>query len=219
MAIQLDELGQESALTKDMTWLELALSPNDPDERKHFVYVDEMNGKRIMVATNRDRLHLCTKYAMCFDLGYVPRDGKDWYEPDQDFFKYQPTLKQCTGTKVIFATELLQKMLDKMVRAMGNDHKEVIMKFDPNRVTLSAFSVAKGHITVTLPCSTSERPYTMRIDGRYLLDAITGSELKNITIQQTPEENGAVCVYPGSERVAFIKLREVPFQNMSMLRK
>lgn len=209
--IQLSDLGQESALSRDLAWLELALAPNDPDERKHFVYVDEHNGKRIMVASNRDRLHLSTQYAMCFPLGYVPREGKDWYAPDEKYFNYKPTLKHCTGAKAVFARELLTRTVQQFVKAMGQDHREMIMRFDPNRATLSAFSVLKGHVSVTIPCSIKERPETMRIDARYLLDAITGSDAQHIMLQQTPEPNGAVCVYPGNERVAFIKLREVTF--------
>lgn len=205
MAIDMNEMGETSIVARELAWLELALDPDNLKECCHYVLVDELNGKRIMIATDTFRFHIAGKSAVCFPLGYLPR-GEDCYEPEGNYGPYKRILRTITGAKITMNRALLEQYLTKCLALLqkNDEKKQVKFTFTPNKAILSVYSQVKGVVTFELPCSNDIRPETLRINCKWLLEAITGSDSTNVVIQQNSAKDGAVLVTMSDNRAAII---------------
>lgn len=207
MAVDVSEISKESALKRELAWLELALDMHHPNEWCKYIVVEELFGNRVMVATNRQRLHIGTQWAHVFPVGFLPHPDSS-YTPGNRYFPYERAIQDCTGAKVVVNRALLEQHLTKLLKAAPKSDTDKLIKisFNENSMNLVVYNALHGWVRLNMPCSMKGKPKPMRINAKYMLDAIAGSEAANVSIQQDKSDHKAICVSPGSGRAAFMVL-------------
>jgi len=207
MAVNIEDVNQTSELSRELCWLESALDMHHPNEWCKYLLCEELFGKRVIVATNRQRLHIGTQWAHVFPVGFLPHPDSS-YTPGNRYFPYETAIQNCTGAKIIVNRALLEQHLTKLLKAAPKSDTDKLIKlsFDENSMNLVVYNALHGWVRLNMPCSMKGKPKPMRLNARYLLDAIAGSEVANVSIQQDKSDHKAICVSPGLGRVAFMVL-------------